>query len=157
MASLCTQISSSEDGTTLVISTKRNGENVKITRTTKSRLMIDRFKRIHERKIPKFGDYKQFALKESDNVVLKLSLDSKEVEKAQDEQFEKELEKVSSIKCRHCGGQHLTIKCTNKDLSSRPTIKQASQPAKTNKYVAPSLRGLDAATISSMACNFSLI
>lgn len=146
MASLCTQITHTDEGCTLTIITKRNGDSLKIQRTTQSISMMEKFKRIHERKIPKFGDHRNFSLKESDNIVLKLSLDAKVVEKAQDEQFGQELKKVGSIKCRHCGGEHLSMRCPNKDLQKaiNPEVSQttAVPSAAPTKYVPPSRRGL---------------
>ena len=162
MASLCTQITHTDEGCTLTIMTKRNGENIKIQRTTQSIVMMEKFKRIHERKIPKFGDHKNFSLKESDNIVVKLSLDSKVIENAQDEQFDKDLKKVGSIKCRYCGGEHLSMRCPNKDLqkSTQPEAVQSSTTstsAAPSKYIPPSRRGAGGSTEVSMMRNYLLI
>eukprot|EP00835_Amoeboradix_gromovi_P006634 NODE_823_length_3913_cov_0.131096.p2 type:complete len:165 gc:universal NODE_823_length_3913_cov_0.131096:153-647(+) len=164
MASFCTQISHSEEGCTLTLLTKRNGENLRIQRTSKSLPTIEKFKRIHDRKIPKFGDYKSFALKESDNIVLKLSLDAKVIEKAEIEQYDTKIKNVGAIECRHCGGEHLSMRCPNKDLQKilRPESNKSQATATSSSgpsvYVPPSRRNLDPNdTSTSMLRIFFLI
>eukprot|EP00834_Sanchytrium_tribonematis_P004728 NODE_248_length_11794_cov_0.876015.p7 type:complete len:165 gc:universal NODE_248_length_11794_cov_0.876015:5151-4657(-) len=154
---MATQLSFGDEGCTLTIMTKRNGENLSIQRTTQSPNLIEKFKRIHERKIPKFGDYKSFSLKESDNIIVKLSLDSKEIENSQDEQFKQEVKKVGSIRCRFCSGEHLSMRCPNKDLmkTSNTEVKEsASMPEpQASKYIPPSRRKQMEAGISSAMRN----
>ena len=116
MPSKCTELIQQENGYTLIIHTVRNGQKLKISRTSQSAQMIEKFKRIHNREIIKFGDFKNFSLKESDNIVVKLSLDLKESEKANKEMLKNKLKDAGSIKCRFCGGEHYSMKCPNKEL-----------------------------------------